>query len=133
MKGALEKALQGPSTLTRTLLPGFGPLKGFVSVLKPGSNVCVEVEGHSKGACQLKKALQGFVNSGSNVLVEVEGPSKGGLSAQKSPSRVRVLEEMYALRMKALRRVLEGRPVNSKQPFKGLQLRHIHCFRNLNS
>ena len=55
---------------------------------KTGSNVCVKVEGPSKGTCQLKKALQGFVNSGSNVRVEVEGPSKGGLSAQKRPSRV---------------------------------------------
>ena len=94
------------------------PLKKPFKGLSSGSNVCVEVEGPSKGACQLKKALQGFVNSGSNVRVEVEGPLKGGLSAQKSPSRVRVLEEMYVLRMKALRRALEGRP---EQPFKGLQ------------
>ena len=106
------------------------PLKKPFKGLSSGSNVRVEVEGPSKGALSTKKVLQGFVNSGSNVRVEVEGPSKGGLSAQKSPSRVRVLEEMYVLRMKALRRALEGRP---EQPFKGLQLRHIHCFRNLNS
>ena len=96
-----------------------------------------------KGAMSAKRAfnLDMYVAS---VTQTIEGLSKGDLSPQKSPSRVRFPEAMYMSRLKAFQRAacqlkkspsrvrkfrkqcmcrgrtpFEGRPVNSKRPFKG--------------